>query len=158
MGKAFLFHLELHSGKKKYELVSRWCRVPTNLKIMFPSVTDICWRCNSAKGTYNHIWWECDVLCPFWAQIFQIYTEITTNRSRFPLLVPPFPYYLALSNLKNNLLKCFLSAGRQLIPRYWKTTSPIPYRMGRRDKQYYAYGGDASQILRQTRKVLLHLE
>lgn len=92
---------------------------------MFPSATDTCWRCNSATGTYKHIWWDCDVIRPFWTQIFQIYNEINDK----PLTPSPVIALLSilpgtLKSQKHSLLKFFLSAARQLIPRHWKTTSP----------------------------------
>lgn len=67
--KAFVFthksSISSYIQEKNYKLVSRWYRVPTNLKTMFPSASDICWRCNVEKGTYKHIWWECELIRPF---------------------------------------------------------------------------------------------
>lgn len=127
--KAFLFtnksSISSYTREKNYKLMSRWYRVPTSLKVMYPLASDICWRCNSAKGTYIHIWWECDVLFPFWTHIFQIYTEIYDK----PLTPSPAIALLSIlpgtiKSQKHNLLKFFLSVGRQLIPRHWKTTTP----------------------------------
>lgn len=127
-GKAFLFtnktSISSYTQEKNYKLMSRWYRVPTTLRIMFPSNSDRCWRCNTTEGTYIHIWWECDGILQFWTQIFQIYSEIYNK----PLLPSPSIALLSIlpgtiKSQKNGLLKFFVSAGRQLIPRHWKTTT-----------------------------------
>lgn len=126
--KAFLFtsktSISSYMQEKNYKVLSRWYRVPTTLRMMFPANSDTCWRCNSKKGTYLHIWWECDRLLPFWTQIFHIYSEIYDK----PLMPSPTIALLsilpgAVKSQKNSLLKFFMSAGRQLIPRHWKSTT-----------------------------------
>lgn len=58
--KAFLFthksSISSYTQEKNYKLLSRWYWVPTTLRNMFPSATDICWRCSSATGMFRHIW------------------------------------------------------------------------------------------------------
>ena len=111
--------------EKNYKVLSRWYRVPSALRIMFPSTPDSCWRCNSAVGTYLHIWWDCEAIRPFWNQIFKIYSDIYSK----PLL--PSPTVALLSILpgtfkfqKHTLLRFCLSTSRQLISRHWR--SPLP--------------------------------
>ena len=129
--KAFFYihksSVSSYAREKNYKVLSRWYRVPTTLRIMFPSAPDSCWRCNSAIGTYRHIWWDCEVIRPFWNQIFQIYSDLYDK----PLL--PSPTIALLSILlgtfkfqKHTLLRFSLSTSRQLISRHWNPPHPHP--------------------------------
>lgn len=41
-----------------------------------PGSLSIAFCCHRARGTYLHIWWDCNLLQPFWTMIFQVYNEI----------------------------------------------------------------------------------
>lgn len=91
---------------------------------MFPSSS--CWRCSDELGTHFHIWWDCQLLSPFWHLLFHIYRLATGDLVfgspalallSMPPALPPRRY--------RDLLYFFMAAARSVIVKSWKSpTSP----------------------------------
>lgn len=60
-----------------FKLLSCWYRCLTLLHRIYQNVSDLCWRCQSSKGSLLHIWWECPPVYDFWGMILQLYTCAT---------------------------------------------------------------------------------
>lgn len=72
----------------------------------------------------SQFWWEWERICPFWSQVFQVYSNVYNE----PLTPSPVIALLSIlpgfiASQKRNLLHFFLSAAWQLIPLYWKATT-----------------------------------
>lgn len=59
-----------YTQEKNFKVLSRWYKTPDILHKIYPSVPDICWRCNNAPGSYFHIWWACPEVSSFWQSVF----------------------------------------------------------------------------------------
>lgn len=71
-----------------------------------------------------HVWWECDRIHPFWKQVSPVFEKIYDD----PLQLTPEIALLSIlpgsiTSQTCSLLRFFLSAARQLIPLFWKTTT-----------------------------------
>lgn len=60
--------------KNKHKVINRWYYTPQRVRVMFPGVSDVCWRCGGKLGRYIHIWWNCSLLRVFWKQIHNFVT------------------------------------------------------------------------------------
>lgn len=119
--------ISCYSQEKNFKILSRWYREPSTLHKIFPSTPAYCWHCDTASGTYLHVWWECERIRPFWIQVFQIYSKIyeepqtSTPTISFLSMLPG-----SMASQKRGILCFFLSAARQLIPLCWKTATTPP--------------------------------
>lgn len=117
--------ISCYAQEKNFKLMSRWYRDPSSLRRIFPSTPANCWRCGLAEGTYEHIWWECSRIQPFWSQVFTVYNTIY-NASLLPspevALLSVLPGSIA--SQKKSLLCFLLSAAKQLIPLFYKWDIP----------------------------------
>lgn len=115
------------SQEKNYRLLSRWYRDPVMVNKMYPNTLDACWCCHEGKGSYLHMWRECDRVRPFWNKVFGIYNNLY-NASLVPsptvalLSILPGP----IKTHKKSLLRFFLSAARHVILQHWKTETIPP--------------------------------
>lgn len=108
-----------------YKILSRWYRTPTRLHEMFPTTSDMCWRCQMDKGTLLHIFWSCPKLTHFWRVIretVQLFTDRTiANDPAFFLLhatdIPDKIY-------NRSVIRHLLDAARACIPLCWKSALP----------------------------------
>lgn len=58
------------------KFLSRWYLQPTRLHVIFPQISDQCWRCHHSQGSMLQIWWACPLLIPFWTDVFDTYAHI----------------------------------------------------------------------------------
>lgn len=124
--KAFILthsmSLAIKAHETNFKLLSRWYRCPLLLHQIYPNVSDLCWRCHSAKGSLLHIWWECPSVHNFWDMILQLHTRATG------VTIPNTPQITLLSilpgsykSIKKGLLRHWLTAARAVIPRHWRS-------------------------------------
>lgn len=114
--------------REKFQTFLLMVQGPPNPSTKYsPSVPSSCWRYGSEDGSYLHIWWDCSSIHSLWSQVFSIYSSLYDQ----PL--QPSPEIALLSMLpgsitsqKRSLLRFFLSAARQIIPLFWKTTTRPP--------------------------------
>lgn len=52
-----------------YKVLTHWYATPAKIHKWFPQSPDTCWRCNRAKGTLLHVWWQCERIMPFWNKV-----------------------------------------------------------------------------------------
>lgn len=108
-----------------YKILSRWYRTPAQLHKIFPTTSEVCWRCQRDKGTLLHIFWSCPKLSRFWKVIHetvQLFTDRTIKKdTAFFLLhatdIPDKAY-------KGSIIRHLLDAVRTCIPLCWKSTLP----------------------------------
>lgn len=98
---------------------------PDKIHHFHPSVPSTCWRCNNARGTLLHIWWECPLLQPFWSDIHELISRITTYTPDFS----PARYLLhhrqgSPSSYKKTLTIHLINAANLCIPARWRNPSP----------------------------------
>lgn len=80
---------------------------------------DLCWRCQASTGTLLHIWRACPPIYKVWECVICLY-NLANDESI--LNSPECLFYLnSYLELKKSLLGFFISAVRQVIPRYWKS-------------------------------------
>lgn len=110
-----------YTQEKNFKVISRWYRTPDLLHKMYPSVPDTCWRCNSASGSYFHIWWDCPEVFSFWQSVFSLYYKVTGSKvdckpevGLLSLIQGP------LRSSKRGILRHLLAASRQTIAANWK--------------------------------------
>lgn len=108
-----------------YKILTRWYYTPVRLHKIFPSSSDRCWRCHSAKRTLLHIFWSCPLLQHFWTTVRMISQKFTdypmNDNPAFILLhvssIPPKKY-------KKSIIRHLLNAAKSCIPLLWKKTLP----------------------------------
>lgn len=116
-----------YTQEKNFKVLSRWYRTPEVLHKMYPTTTNICWRCGGAIGSFMHIWWDCPEVQSLWKRVFSLHDLVTsTSSSCVPeiglLSLIPGPIRFA----KKNLLRHFLAASRQTIAAHWKQSGMPP--------------------------------
>lgn len=116
-----------YTQENNYKVLSRWYKTPELVHDIYPTVSDICWRCGGAIGSYMHIWWDCPDIQAFWRRIFSLHGLVTSN------LVPCTPEMELLSLVpgpicltEKSLLRHFLAASWQTIAAHWKQTGSPP--------------------------------
>lgn len=75
--------INVSTQENRYKLFSKWYRTPDKVHHFHPSIPPICWRCNATRGTLLHIWWECNLIQPFWSEIHWLISQITTYSLAF---------------------------------------------------------------------------
>ena len=106
-------------------MYSRWYRTPVVTHKFIPNSTPLCWRCESEPGTLLHIWWDCSYIQPFWKDVHDLISHITT-------FVPNFTaaqYLLHHSSLsqsayKKSILLHLINVAKLCIPIHWKNRTP----------------------------------
>lgn len=108
-----------------YKVLSRWYRTPTLLHRIFPTTSDLCWRCQMDKGTLLHIFWSCPKLTQYWKVIRET-VQLFTDRT-----IPNDPAFFLLHATdtpdkiyKKSVIRHLLDAARACIPLCWKSTLP----------------------------------
>lgn len=107
-----------------YKILTRWYRTPSLLHTFSPTIPDTCWRCGKAKGTMLHVWWECDLIQPYWKEVHDLITHITT----YSLTYSPAQYLLHHTHLTKNeyyrsLAMHLVNASRLCVPTHWQSMS-----------------------------------
>uniref|UniRef100_A0A8C5R1N4 Reverse transcriptase domain-containing protein n=1 Tax=Leptobrachium leishanense TaxID=445787 RepID=A0A8C5R1N4_9ANUR len=104
-----------------YKVLSLWYRTPDVVSRYCPLVPAPCWRCGEEIGTMLHIWWDCPIIRPFWARIYEILSRFVEPPPAFSpaaLLLHHNEY--PVSFYKRSLAIRILNTAKALIPLYWK--------------------------------------
>lgn len=137
-----LYHIHKGSGNVatqecRFKIYSKWYRTPDKINKFLPTISLNCWRCNAARGSLLHIWWECPLIQSYWADIHSLITQITTytpdyTPAQYLLLHTSFPQRV----YKKSLTLHLINAANLCIPVHWRSTSPpsIPEWIRRVDK------------------------
>lgn len=107
-----------------YKVITRWYRTLSRLHKFSSEIPDTCWLCVKERGTMLHVWWDCEKLQPFWKEIHEIITQVTT----FKLDYTPAQYLLHHTSLSKkvyhkSLAMHMVNAARLCIPRLWRSTN-----------------------------------
>lgn len=100
----------------------RWYRTPVILNKYNPALSDKCWRCSRETGTLEHIWWSCPLIQPFWTQI----QELTSQISTYTLEHTPTQFLLHHSDIpthqyRKTLIPPLINTAKLWIPLHWGT-------------------------------------
>lgn len=106
-----------------YKVITRCYRTPSRLHKSSSDTPDTCWRCGTEVGTMLHVWWACDKLQPFWKEVHDLITHITT----FTLDFTPAQFLLHHTSLSKreyhkSLAMHMVNAARLCIPKHWRST------------------------------------
>lgn len=117
--------INISAQESGYKIYSRWYQTPDRIHTYHPSVSPLCWRCNSVLGSLLHIWWECPRIQPFWKEVHRIIAQITTYTPDFT----PAQYLLHHTSIpysayKKSLPPHLINATKQCIPVHWRRTNP----------------------------------
>lgn len=66
-------------GRECQESTMFWYRTPEILHHHDPSVSSLCWRCDSFIGSHFHILWQCPQIQPFWVNVMSIHQTLTNT-------------------------------------------------------------------------------
>lgn len=107
-----------------YKIVTRWYRTHSRLHKFLADIPDTCWRCEWEVGTMLHVWWTCEKLQPFWKQVHDLISHVTT----FSLDYTPAQFLLHHTSLSRktyykSLAMHMVNAARLCIPKHWRSTS-----------------------------------
>lgn len=108
-----------------YKILTRWYNTPAKLHIIFPSSSDLCWRCQSERGTFLHIFWTCPKLDQFWKTV----QSTAQNFTERPIVSDPAIFLLHASHMpskayKKSLKRHLFDAAKACILLLWKSTQP----------------------------------
>lgn len=108
-----------------YKVLMFWNHTPDWLHSVYPNVSNGCWRCNKGVGSLYHIFWTCSVIVPFWRQLNKMLSTLISRE----LTLDPLTHLLGLPirgipKPQMRLIIHILTAGKCLISRLWKSSSP----------------------------------
>uniref|UniRef100_A0A8C5Q5Y4 Reverse transcriptase domain-containing protein n=1 Tax=Leptobrachium leishanense TaxID=445787 RepID=A0A8C5Q5Y4_9ANUR len=110
-----------------YKVLSFWYRTPDIINRYDPQVPALCWRCNDALGDMLHIWWECQIIRPFWARIYDILKEFIDPLPEFsPAALLLHHNNYSIASYKRTLAIRVLNTAKALIPLFWRQLTPPP--------------------------------
>ena len=117
--------LNVLTQENNYKLYSRWYRTPAIIHKYNTNISPLCWRCNRAQGTLLHIWWGCDLIRPFWKEVHQLISRITTytpdfTAAQYLLHHSSLPQYI----YKKSLMFHLINAAKLCVPIRWTQSSP----------------------------------
>lgn len=72
----YKFSISCDTQEHSFKLLSRWYRSPVNLNQIFPSQSDLGWRCNAAIGNLSYLWWACPSVYKLWDQVICLYNTV----------------------------------------------------------------------------------
>lgn len=107
------------------KLLHRWYNTPYKLARMFPgTATERCWRECGGVGTLLHVFWECPLVRPFWAELQTFLREVCS----FQICLTPQLTLLRLDTEDipiscKSLCSHTFNLANSLIGRYWKSKS-----------------------------------
>lgn len=103
----------------QYKILHRLHITPIILNKMDRSISPLCTKCNSERGTYFHYFWDCKYISRFWTLVAKIISEVIEvevkkDPSVFLVGLPskvlqlPAPRYTLLEKLLLSARKCIL--------------------------------------------------
>lgn len=75
--------INVSTQENRYKIFTKWYRTPDKIHKFYPNLPSTCWRCNTADGTFLHIWWSCPLIQPYWTEIHSLISQITTYTPDF---------------------------------------------------------------------------
>lgn len=108
--------------ENNYKTLTRWYRTPTVVNKYNPSIPNTCWRCTREPCTLLHIWWSCPLNQPFWTQVHELVTLIST----FSLEYTPAQFLLHHFNIpahqyRKTLVLPLINVARLCIIVHWRS-------------------------------------
>ena len=64
------------------KIINRWYLTPYKLSKIYPTASDICWKCNEQTGNLLHTLWSCKTLKSFWNSISSFIANLTGNLTK----------------------------------------------------------------------------
>lgn len=137
-----------------FKILTNWYITPNKLHKWFPTIPGHCWRCNREEGTLYHIWWECDLIKPFWNQVIKIIKHITKTKIHLDAACCLISITnCTLKKYKNSLTRFLITAAKTVIPRHWRNTAaPTTKEWLEEIHLLKRYGGDQGNSTREYRK------
>lgn len=124
------FSICAKTQETNYKIISRWYRTLVVLRKLFPTTSELCWRCQSDKGALVHIFWSCPRITHFW-QVVRGIVQKFTDRT-----VPDDPAFFLLHassiperTYKKSMIRHLLDAAKASIPFHWKSLHPPSFGM-----------------------------
>lgn len=113
--------LSTRTQETAYKLLTRWYATPDKIHKWYLQSSELCWRCQSDRGTLLHIWWTCPMIAQYWSGVNAIIKHLTETSWRLDaaccLLVTTFPTQWYRNS------KHLLNAAKSLVPLFWKSTN-----------------------------------
>lgn len=116
--------LNVSIQENNYKILMRWYRTPVIIHKYYPTLSDKCWRCTIEVGTLEHIWWSCPLIQPFWTQVRELTSQISTytlehTSAQCRLHHSDIPVH----QYRKTLIPPLLNAAKLCIPLHWGTTN-----------------------------------
>lgn len=94
------------------------------VRIIPPS--PLCWRCGKERGTHFDIFWQCEIIVPFWSMVMSLNQRLLHHSLLMDplhcLMGLPFP---GIGKSLNKLASFILLAGKRTIPLHYLSTMPL---------------------------------
>lgn len=104
------------------KILSRWYLTLYKLSKMYPSTSNICWRCNDQTGNLLHILWSCKSLQRFWNSIAFFIADLTGNLTKLSLATALLGLNLDVQpKIFRTIVIHTLIAARLTITSLWKS-------------------------------------
>ena len=105
------------------KITNRWYLTPYRLSKIYPTMSDICWRCKEQTGNLLHTLWSCKSLRSFWNSISSFIADFTGNL----LTLTPASALLGIDleiypTIYRTVVTHILIASRLTVAKLWKST------------------------------------
>ena len=120
----------------QFKVIHRLHYSKVKVNKMYPSVSELCNKCNSQPGTLTHQFWSCPNLHSYWSSIFDFYSKA------FNTSWDPDPLVAILGTTDNETLShgrdkwavyMGMVLARKLILRLWKSDAVPSFEMWLRE-------------------------
>lgn len=111
-----------HTHKRPpLKFTNQWYTTPVKIKSWLPQESDSCWRCNTGRGTFLHIWWSCPKIQTYWQMIIKWIKHITETKMDLDPACCLLHVNLLYRKYNKSLVRHLLSSAKVLIPLKGKT-------------------------------------
>lgn len=62
--------------EQNFKFFRRTYYSPVRLQKMFPETSNLCYKCNTHRGTFIHLFWSCDHIQTFWKGVHSVIQEV----------------------------------------------------------------------------------
>ncbi|CAH2321750.1 Hypothetical predicted protein [Pelobates cultripes] len=121
----FHAHSSIPLQEINYKFITKWYTTPVDIHRFDPNSSPVCWRCNSDKGTFQHIWWSCGELSGFWKEVWNTVNLVVDTSIPFnPEALLLFHFKIPHRQFKHSLVYFMLTAAKSSIVNHWKSAIP----------------------------------